>query len=126
MKWGDKYGPEYVNRLYNMVERNTTLPFKFICFTDNADGLLPEVSVRPLPDMPLPPDKERGWRKLSLFRDDVGLEGRVLFLDLDVVIVGNIDGFLQSTAILYLSGTGSPQSNRASGRRRFTASRPES
>ena len=59
MKWGDKYGPEYVNRLYNMVERNTTLPFKFICFTDNADGLLPEVSVRPLPDMPLPPDKER-------------------------------------------------------------------
>ena len=42
MKWGDKYGPEYVNRLYNMVERNTTLPFKFICFTDNADGLLPE------------------------------------------------------------------------------------
>lgn len=93
MKWGDKYGPEYVNRLYNMVERNTTLPFKFICFTDNADGLLPEVSVRPLPDMPLPPDKERGWRKLSLFRDDVGLEGRVLFLDLDVVIVGNIDGF---------------------------------
>ena len=43
--------------------------------------------------MPLPPDKERGWRKLSLFRDDVGLEGRVLFLDLDVVIVGNIDGF---------------------------------
>lgn len=93
MKWGDKYGPEYVNRLYNMLKRNTTLPFKFICFTDNADGLLPEVSVRPLPDMPLPPDKERGWRKLSLFRDDVGLEGRVLFLDLDVVIVGNIDGF---------------------------------
>lgn len=80
MKWGDKYGPEYVNRLFNMVARNTTLPFKFVCFTDDAKGLLPEIDARPLPQMDLPPDKERGWRKLSLFRKDVGLEGRVLFL----------------------------------------------
>lgn len=93
MKWGDKYGPEYVNRLFNMVARNTTLPFKFVCFTDDAKGLLPEIDARPLPQMDLPPDKERGWRKLSLFRKDVGLEGRVLFLDLDTVIVGNIDGY---------------------------------
>ena len=50
MKWGDKYGAEYVNRLYNMVARNTTLPFKFVCFTDNANGLLPEIESRPLPD----------------------------------------------------------------------------
>ena len=27
MKWGTKYGAEYVNRLYNMVKRNLTLPF---------------------------------------------------------------------------------------------------
>ena len=93
MKWGDKYGAEYVNRLYNMVARNTTLPFKFVCFTDNTNGLLPEIESRPLPEMDLPPDKERGWRKLSLFRKDVGLEGRVLFLDLDTVIVGNIDDY---------------------------------
>ena len=93
MKWGDKYGPEYVNRLFNMVARNTTLPFKFVCFTDDSKGLLPEIDARPLPQMDLPPDKERGWRKLSLFRKDVGLEGRVLFLDLDTVIVGNIDGY---------------------------------
>ena len=24
MKWGTRYGPEWVNRLYGMVERNTT------------------------------------------------------------------------------------------------------
>ena len=23
MKWGDKYGPEYVNRLYNMVSKTS-------------------------------------------------------------------------------------------------------
>lgn len=94
MKWGDKYGSEYVNRLYNMVERNLTLPFKFVCFTDNSSGINPKVEVRPLPDMDLPADKERGWRKLSLFRKDVGLEGRVLFLDLDTVIVANINDYL--------------------------------
>lgn len=95
MKWGDKYGPDYVNRLYNMVERNLTLPFTFICFTEKSEGLNPKIEVRPLPEMDLPPDKERGWRKLSLFRKGVGLEGRVLFLDLDTVIVGNIDDYFK-------------------------------
>ena len=93
MKWGDKYGADYVNSLFNMVGRNTTLPFKFICFTDNGKGLSDKIEVRPLPETDLPPDRERGWRKLSLFRKDVGLEGRVLFLDLDTVIVGNIDDY---------------------------------
>ena len=27
MKWGTKYGAEYVNRLYNMVKRHTTVDF---------------------------------------------------------------------------------------------------
>ncbi len=95
MKWGTKYGPDYVNKLYNMTRRNLTLPFKFICFTDNASGLLPEIEVRPLPKMALPDPQERGWRKLALFGRDAGLEGRVLFLDLDTVIVSNIDEYFK-------------------------------
>ena len=39
MKWGDRYGPEWVNRLYGMVARNTTWAFRFVCFTDNAAGI---------------------------------------------------------------------------------------
>ncbi len=31
MKWGDKYGAEYVNKLYAMVKRNITIPFQFVC-----------------------------------------------------------------------------------------------
>ena len=93
MKWGKKYGADYVNRLYNMVKRNTTLPFKFICYTDDANGLLPEIQARPLPEMDLPEGPERGWRKLSLFKKDIDLSGRILFLDLDTVIVGNIDDY---------------------------------
>ena len=34
--YGDKYQIEYVEKLYNMVQRNTTLEHKFICFTDNT------------------------------------------------------------------------------------------
>lgn len=93
MKWGKKYGADYVNRLYNMVARNTTLPFKFICYTDDSVGLLPEIQARPLPEMDLPEGPERGWRKLSLFKKDIDLSGRILFLDLDTVIVGNIDDY---------------------------------
>jgi hypothetical protein len=33
------------------------------------------------------------WNKIHMFRDDIGLEGRVLFMDLDVVIFRNIDEF---------------------------------
>ena len=32
--YGNKYKAEYVQKLYNMVKRNLTVPHKFICFTD--------------------------------------------------------------------------------------------
>ncbi len=93
MKWGTKYGPEYVNILFNMVKRNTTLPVEFVCFTDDAKGLQEGIDARPLPTMDLPEDKERGWRKLSCFKKDFELEGRILFIDLDTVIVANMDEY---------------------------------
>ena len=34
MKWGSKYGPEYVNRLYAMVRRHLQGDFQFVCLTD--------------------------------------------------------------------------------------------
>lgn len=93
MKWGDKYGSEYVNKLYGMVSRNLTIPFKMTCFTDDDTGVLPQISTHPLPSLDLPAGTpERGWNKLSTFQNDLaGLEGEALFLDLDVVIVDNID-----------------------------------
>ncbi|HEY1090992.1 MAG TPA: glycosyltransferase, partial [Burkholderiaceae bacterium] len=43
MKWGNKYGPEYVNRLYAMVRRHLRGEFRFVCLTDDANGVCPEV-----------------------------------------------------------------------------------
>lgn len=93
MKWGDKYGADYVNKLYSMVARNLTLPFQLTCFTDNPKGITSEVNIQPLPSLELPPEApERGWNKLTTLKKGLaGLEGEALFLDLDVVIVDNID-----------------------------------
>ena len=93
MKWGTKYGADYVNRLYNMVKRHTTIDFKMVCLTDRTEGIDPAVQCFPIPSLALPEGSpERGWNKLTTLQTDLGgLSGEVLFLDLDVVIVGNID-----------------------------------
>ena len=94
MKWGTKYDSGYVNKLYNMCRRNATVDFRFICYTDDPSGIGAGVLVKPLPQMDLPSGPERGWLKLSMFKDDLDIpEGRCLFLDLDTVIVGNIDDY---------------------------------
>jgi hypothetical protein len=97
MKWGTKYGPEYVNRLYGMVRRHLKGDFRFVCLTDRSDGVRPEVQCLPIPDLALPPGiPERGWTKLTTFEPDLhGLRGTALLLDLDVVIVGDITPFFE-------------------------------
>ena len=95
MKWGDKFPPEYVNRLYGMVNRNISIPFKFVCFTENNEGIRDEVETQELPELDLPTNApERGWRKLTVFKPGFGnLTGKTLFLDLDIIIVGSLDEF---------------------------------
>jgi len=96
INWGTKYGPRYINRLYGMVARNITPPFSFTCFTDNDQGIRPEVICEPLPpiDAEMPVGSRGKWPKSRLWGDRLGdLSGPVLFLDLDIVITGSIDDF---------------------------------
>lgn len=92
VKWGTKYGPEYVNRLYAGVKRNTTVPFKFHCFTDNTTGLQQDIIAHPLKYNSL----EGWWNKLYLFSDELSIPigEKIVFLDLDTLIVGNINDVL--------------------------------
>ena len=90
IKWGTKYGPEYVNILYAMVKRNITIPHKFVCITDDPTDLTPGIHILPMQESIV----EGWWHKLTLFKPTIGdLTGRILFLDLDVIITGNIDCF---------------------------------
>ena len=97
MKWGTRYGANYVNILAAMVRRNMTRPYRFVCFTDNGDGLNPGIEVRPLPKLELPKHwPERCWTKLTVFGEKLAdLEGRALFLDLDVVILDSLEPFFE-------------------------------
>lgn len=89
LKWGVKFGPEYVNKLYNSISRNISKPFKFHCFTDNSAELNSNVIVHKLPY-----DNLSGWwNKLYLFSNEIPFNknDKILFVDLDTVITGNID-----------------------------------
>lgn len=100
MKWGKKYGPEYVNRLYAMVRRHLKGDFRLVCLTDDGVGIRDEVECLPIPPLNLPAGiPERGWNKLATFSADLhGLRGTALFLDVDVVITGPLDDFSPSPA----------------------------
>jgi hypothetical protein len=82
MKWGSKYGPEYVNRLRGMVLRHTSKPIQLICLTDDANGIHPDIQCRPIPSLDLPSHlPERGWKKLTVFAPSLkDLKGTALFL----------------------------------------------
>jgi hypothetical protein len=80
-----------------MGRRHLTGEFNMVCLTDNSSGIRSEVQCLPIPPLDLPQGiPERGWTKLASFAQDLhGLRGTALFLDVDVVIVGNMDGFFE-------------------------------
>ena len=96
MKWGTLYGPEWVNRLYGMVARNTTWKIRFVCLTDDTSGIRKEVETLPIPEVKRVGSLGKEWPKLALFAPRIGsLTGMTLFLDLDLVILDNLDPFFE-------------------------------
>lgn len=93
MKWGDRYGPDFVNRMWSAIKRNTSRPTRLLCLTDDPTGVDPNVDCQPIPDINLPPSHiNLPWRKLALWKAPLyDLSGDVLFLDLDLVITGSLD-----------------------------------
>ena len=88
LKHGTKYSHDYVNKLYNMVTRNSSVTFGFACITENAVGLNPNIKVIPLPEVS---GISGWWYKPWVFSQDLPLQGTIIFLDLDIVVVKNID-----------------------------------
>ena len=97
INWGTKYGPPYINRLYGMCARNISGDFTLTCFTDNREGIRPEVICQDLPPSNISMPQSKGkWPKSRLWNKTLeGVDGPVLFLDLDLVITGNLDGFFE-------------------------------
>ena len=82
------YNKHHVKWLKDQFERYLTVPHKFICLTDIADEI-DFCETRPLiSNLP------GWWSKIELFRPNL-FPNKTLYLDLDMVIVGNIDEFAE-------------------------------
>ena len=79
---GEKYDSAYVYALKEAVEKHLTLPHRFKCITTRKlEGV--ETVLPPVP-------YQSWWSKISLFYPGIAT-GPTIYLDLDVVITGNID-----------------------------------
>lgn len=84
VKWGERYGAEWVLRLRDMVSRHLPCTHEFICVTDRP---VEAIACRELPSS-LP----GWWAKVGLFKPGY-LTGETLYLDLDVVARGDLSVF---------------------------------
>jgi len=126
LKWGTRYPASFTNILYASVKRHLHRPFRFVCFTDNPEGLAEGIDAQPLPDCP----DERllvvgPWPnifvKLCLFRDGLAnLSGPTLFFDVDVIIQQDIDCFFD-----YMPGKNVMIHNWVEFRKRILRPRPK-
>lgn len=97
IKWGTIYSPDYVNRLYSMIKRNTSYDINFYCFTDDGSNLNEDIVVKPMPELNTPADYKEQYQ---IYRKGAGLcddnlggltNERVFFFDLDMLIISNLD-----------------------------------
>lgn len=78
LKHGGRYGPKWVERLQRSVERHLPVPHRFVCLTDYSGGTVETI--------PLEHSFPGWWSKMELYP----LPGRVLYLDLDCLIIDDI------------------------------------
>ncbi len=97
------YTSDYVRRLASMVRRSTSRAYRFVCFTDRP-GQMPD-DVEPKTIVPFI-NCAGWWNKLFLFNPSNGLSGRVVYLDLDSLIVGSLDPIIDFPAPFALLADG--------------------
>lgn len=91
-----QFGPDHVNTLFSMLQRNLTLPFQLFCITDDPRGLAPGIKPFPLwpaPGVLLSPKRPNCYRRLRMYSREARewFGERIVSIDLDCVIVSNID-----------------------------------
>ena len=49
IRWGNRIQSDYVNNLYKMVQQNYSKRHKFICYTDDPEGIDKNIKIRSIP-----------------------------------------------------------------------------
>lgn len=87
-----RYTIDWVVKLKNMISRNIDIPFRFICLT-NIKDLLVSSEYENIEFINLQYNWPGWWSKMEYFRPDLP-QGRILCLDLDVLIIDNLSGII--------------------------------
>lgn len=77
-----RYSPAWVTRLRDMVAAHLPVPHRFVCLSN--------VSVPGVETLPLATGWPGWWAKLEIFNPAHDLGDRVLYLDLDVFVTGDL------------------------------------
>ena len=109
IKWGDKFPPDYPNLIHRMAKKHIPCDFDSYCMTDNGDGLDSDIKIVECTEQWLWNDivnncqgQKQWWFwdavKMSLFAPKLcGIEGRILFSDLDNLFLGDMSRVIQTT-----------------------------
>lgn len=90
LKWGTKYGPEYVNRLHNSIKVHYKKPFRFVCITDDPTNL--NCETLPLSNFDLiKSEKVFTSKKLELFKKFT--DGKYCLFDLDILVTKDLTAY---------------------------------
>jgi hypothetical protein len=81
VRWGAKYGDEWVKRLRNMVAKHLAIPHEFVCLTDTP--------IKGVACEPFTSDLPGWWSKLEMLSGR--FDGDNLYFDLDVVIEASLE-----------------------------------
>lgn len=88
------YDIKYVENLSKGVKKNLTQEYQFVIFTDRKDQLAELQDFGKVVLLPSFNFNKAWWNKLWLFSKESGLSGTILYLDLDVIILGSLDKFI--------------------------------
>jgi hypothetical protein len=92
VRFGSRYSRDYVERLRNMVSRHLTVPYEFVCLTDDST---PIDGVRII-YQPNAGYAKGWWHKIHMFDPSLPVSGRILYFDLDIVLINNIDKLISN------------------------------
>ena len=105
--WCGNLGPFYAFMLHESLKKNITIPFDFNCFTDSTNRLS-------IPTIEFTPKFKWNLNKFEVFDPKYGLQGKVLILDLDLLILKNIDDIVNFSEE-FITCEGAYCSNKAGG-----------
>lgn len=96
------YTPEWVYKLKSMTERNLSMDHSFICFTN-----VPEKFDKTVKTVKLINNWPGWWSKVEIFKPGAFADfSKVLYLDLDVVVLKDLDSLFNYDNDFAILGTG--------------------